>query len=601
MGYHLPSTVQRRKAKMKFLKRFYWKYNFRVVIAVSFTVISIIGMLSIGIIYFSTYTNNSQRQIVEDNAQLVSQVEVNLTNYLRNMMRISDSLYYNVIKDTDFESDNIDREMTLLYEANRDNLVSIACFETDGTLVAAAPVTTLKSHASIAEQEWFVRALNKPENHHFSSSHVQNLFVDSDNRYYWVISLSRGIELTRDGNTTSGILLVDMNFSGIEHLFTKVNSNELGYMYLVDREGEIVYHPKQNLIYSQIAKENNIAAAEYDDGTHMEKFQGEERIVIVKTVGYTGWKIVSVIEKENLHLNNINAVWMTVLSIAILMLIVINQCISIAVTRPLHKLEKSVKQLDLQYPDKIYVGGPEEIRHLGETLRAMVFQMKKLMDDRVKEQEEKRKNELDALQSQINPHFLYNTLDSIVWMIESERYEEAVEMITALANLFRISLSQGKTIITIKEEFQHAQNYSNIQKMRFKNQFQVNFLLDEKLEKYLTIKLIIQPLLENAIYYGMEVTDGDGEILVSGYELDGDIYIDVVDNGIGMPPEQVERLLTGEPYERKRGSGIGLRNVDRRIKLCFGEDYGLKIKSEPDVGTKITIHLPMKLEVQDGK
>lgn len=586
---------------MKFLKRFYWKYNFRVVIAVSFTVISIIGMLSIGIIYFSTYTNNSQRQIVEDNAQLVSQVEVNLTNYLRNMMRISDSLYYNVIKDTDFESDNIDREMTLLYEANRDNLVSIACFETDGTLVAAAPVTTLKSHASIAEQEWFVRALNKPENHHFSSSHVQNLFVDSDNRYYWVISLSRGIELTRDGNTTSGILLVDMNFSGIEHLFTKVNSNELGYMYLVDREGEIVYHPKQNLIYSQIAKENNIAAAEYDDGTHMEKFQGEERIVIVKTVGYTGWKIVSVIEKENLHLNNINAVWMTVLSIAILMLIVINQCISIAVTRPLHKLEKSVKQLDLQYPDKIYVGGPEEVRHLGETLRAMVFQMKKLMDDRVKEQEEKRKNELDALQSQINPHFLYNTLDSIVWMIESERYEEAVEMITALANLFRISLCQGKTIITIKEEFQHAQNYSNIQKMRFKNQFQVNFLLDEKLEKYLTIKLIIQPLLENAIYYGMEVTDGDGEILVSGYELDGDIYIDVVDNGIGMPPEQVERLLTGEPYERKRGSGIGLRNVDRRIKLYFGEDYGLKIKSEPDVGTKITIHLPMKLEVQDGK
>ncbi len=586
---------------MKFLKRFYWKYNFRVVIAVSFTVISIIGMLSIGIIYFSTYTNNSQRQIVEDNTQLVSQVEVNLTNYLRNMMRISDSLYYNVIKDTDFESDNIDREMTLLYEANRDNLVSIACFETDGTLVAAAPVTTLKSHASIAEQEWFVRALKKPENHHFSSSHVQNLFVDSDNRYYWVISLSRGIELTRDGNTTSGILLVDMNFSGIEHLFTKVNSNELGYMYLVDREGEIVYHPKQNLIYSRIAKENNIAAAEYDDGTHMEKFQGEERIVIVKTVGYTGWKIVSVIEKENLHLNNINAVWMTVLSIAILMLIVINQCISIVVTRPLHKLEKSVKQLDLQYPDKIYVGGPEEIRHLGETLRAMVFQMKKLMDDRVKEQEEKRKNELDALQSQINPHFLYNTLDSIVWMIESERYEEAVEMITALANLFRISLSQGKTIITIKEEFQHAQNYSNIQKMRFKNQFQVNFLLDEKLEKYLTIKLIIQPLLENAIYYGMEVTDGDGEILVSGYELDGDIYIDVVDNGIGMPPEQVERLLTGEPYKRKRGSGIGLRNVDRRIKLYFGENYGLKIKSEPDVGTKITIHLPMKLEVQDGK
>lgn len=585
---------------MKFAKMFYWKYNLRVVIAVSFTVISILGMLGVGLIYFSTYTNTSQQQIVDDNTQLVNQVEVNLTNYLRNMMRISDSLYYNIIKDTDFEKENIDKEMTLLYEANRDNLVSIACFETDGTLITATPVNTLKKHADVAEQEWFMRAVDKPENHHFSSSHVQNLFVDSDNRYYWVLSLSRGIELTRDGSTASGILLVDMNFSGIERLFTKVNSSEIGYMYLVDREGEIVYHPRQNLIYSNISEENNKIVVNYDDGTHMETFQGEDRVVIVKTVGYTGWKIVSVIPKANLHMNNINAVWITVLSLAILMLIVINQYISIAVTRPLHKLESSVKQLDLQHPEKIYVDGPDEIRHLGETLRSMVEQMRKLMDDRVKEQEEKRKNELDALQSQINPHFLYNTLDSIVWMIESERYEEAISMITALANLFRISLSQGKTIITIKEEFQHARNYSNIQKMRFKNKFQINFLLDEKLEKYLTIKLIIQPLLENAIHYGMEVMDGDGEILVSGHEMNGDIYIDVIDNGIGMPPEQVERLLTGEPYERKRGSGIGLRNVDRRIKLYFGENYGLNIKSEPDVGTKVTIHLPMKLEVENG-
>lgn len=584
---------------MKFEKIRYWKYNLRVVIAVSFTVISVIGMLATGVIYYSTYTSTAQQQTVEDNMQLVNQVELNLTNYLRNMMRISDSLYYNIIKDTDFASGSIDKEMTLLYEANKDNLVSIACFENDGTLIAATPVNTLKDHADITKQSWFVRALIKPENLHFSSSHVQNLFVDSNNRYYWVISLSRGIEITRDGNTTGGILVVDMNFSGIEHLFTKVNSGDLGYMYLLDREGEIIYHPRQNLIYSELADENNEIAISYDDGTHIEKFQGKDRIVVVKTVGYTGWKIVSVIPKENLYQNwnRINAVWITVLAISILMLIVINQYMSMAITRPLHKLENSVKQLELQYPDKIYVGGPEEIRHLGKTLRSMVEQMRKLMDDIVREQEDKRKNELDALQSQINPHFLYNTLDSIVWMIECERYEEAISMVTALANLFRISLSQGKTIITIAEEFQHAKNYSNIQKVRFKNKFQVSFLLDEKLEKYLTIKLIIQPLLENAIYYGMEAMDGDGEILVSGYEKDGDIYIDVIDNGIGMPPEQVERLLTGEPYERKRGSGIGLRNVDQRIKLYFGNDYGLRIKSEPDVGTKITIHLPMKLEV----
>lgn len=205
--------------------------------------------------------------------------------------------------------------------------------------------------------------------------------------------------------------------------------------------------------------------------------------------------------------------------------------------------------------------------------------------------------EMKALQNQINPHFLYNTLDSIIWMVESEQYEDAISMVTALANLFRISLSQGKTIITIAEEFQHARNYINIQKMRYRNKFQVTFDLDPAIEKYPTIKLIVQPLLENAIYYGMESMDGEGEILVQGFANEGEILIHVIDNGIGMPPEQVNQLLTNGIYKRKRGSGIGLKNVDQRIKLYFGEEYGLEIRSEPDVGTRITIHLPMKMEV----
>lgn len=588
---------------MKLGKVRYWKQNLRVVIVVSFTLIAVISMIAIGLIFYSTYTRMAEQQIIEDNTQLVNQVELNLTNYLRNMMRISDSLYYSVIKDTDFSVENIDKELTLLYEANKDNLVSIACFKNDGSLVAATPVSTLKEQTEVMKQSWFLKALNKPENLHFSSSHVQNLFVDSNNRYYWVISLSRGVELTEDGSTSGGILAVDMNFSGIEQLFTKVNSGDICYMYLMDQEGQIIYHPQQNLIYSELFDENNEAAIHFEDGTHREEFHGEERIVIIKTVGYTGWKIVSVIPKVNLYKNwnQINAVWITVLAVGILILTFVNQYLSTKITQPIHKLEDSVRQLELQHPEKIYVGGSEEIQHLGRTIRSMVEQMCTLMDDVVREQEEKRKNELDALQSQINPHFLYNTLDSIIWMIESERYEEAIDMVTALANLFRISLSQGKTIITIAEEFQHAQNYSSIQKVRFKNKFQVTFALDEKIKKYPTIKLVIQPLLENAIYYGMEAMDGDGEILVQGYEKDGEIYIDVIDNGIGMPPEQVAHLLTDGNYERKRGSGIGLRNVDQRIRLYFGEGYGLYIKSEPDVGTRVTIHLPMKLEVSGNE
>lgn len=572
-------------------------------IAVSFTLISVIGMLALGIMLYATYTRTAEELTIEDNSQLVAQVELNLTNYLRNMMRISDSAYYSVIKNSDFAETTVDKELTLLYEANKDYLVSIACFTEEGALMAATPVNTRKPATDVTKQEWFVRAQKTPENLHFSSSHVQDIFTDSNDRYYWVLSLSRGVELSTNGVISKGILLVDMNFSGIRQLFKKVNSGDISYMYLVDGNGEIIYHPRQNLIYSHLYQENNLVAAGYDDGVHEETFLEENRTVVVKTVGYTGWKIVSVIPEETMHQkwNQNNVIWMTVLSISILLLIFVNQYLSAKIVQPLRKLEDSVKQLELEYPEKIYVGGSEEIQHLGYTIRSMVEQMRKLMDDIVKQQEEKRKNELDALQSQINPHFLYNTLDSIIWMVESERYEEAIDMVTALANLFRISLSKGKTIITIKEEFNHAMNYSNIQKVRFKNKFDVTFMLDEKIEQYLTIKLIIQPLLENAIYYGMEALDGEGEILVQGYERDGDLYIDVIDNGIGMPAETVEHLLTDGKYERKRGSGIGLKNVDQRIKLYFGQNYGLEIKSEPDVGTRVRIHLPKKLEVEEDE
>jgi len=242
-------------------------------------------------------------------------------------------------------------------------------------------------------------------------------------------------------------------------------------------------------------------------------------------------------------------------------------------------------------PD-IYIGGSMEVEHLGKTLRSTVAQIRQLMDDIVVEQEEKRKSELDALQSQINPHFLYNTLDSIVWMITGERYDDAVFMITQLASLFRISLSKGKTVIKIEDEVKHARNYMNIQKIRYKNSFEVDFQIEEDILDGCIVKLVLQPLLENAIYYGMEFMDGEGEIHVRGYRKDKDVYLEVEDNGLGMPEEEAAELLNGKERPHKHGSGVGLVNVHSRLKLRFGEAYGLVIHSCPDEGMMVQIHIP---------
>ncbi len=587
------------KTRMKELllkiARYSRRRTIQFTLSISFSLVALFGMGFSGYMVYSRYAASTKALTIESKEQLIDQVNMNLNAYLRNMMRISNSMYYTVIKKKDLARETLEGEMSLLYEASKDNLVSIVCFEGDGTLIAATPIGSLKSGLNATNQSWFVNANQEIENLHFSIPHVQNLFNDSSFNYHWVISLSRVVELTRNGNISRGILLVDMNYSGIEQIFTKMNRNTSGYVYLTDGNGEIIYHPKQNLINSSLLHENNRAAVTYEDGTHEETYEGERRMVTVRTAGYTGWKIIHVTPTEEFYMSYHQMQFFTgiILLLTIILIFVANQFVSYLIGNPIKKLDDSVKDLEYGKLDlNIYIGGSYEIRHLGRTITSMVRRLHELMDEVVIEQEKKRKSEFDALQAQINPHFLYNTLDSIVWMVESERYQEAIFMVTALANLFRISLSKGKNIISIREEIEHAQNYLYIQKIRYKNRFQVDIDIDPEIHECSTIKLIVQPLLENAIYHGVEYMDGEGEIKVRGYLKEGEVYIDVTDNGLGIPEEALDYVLTDEKREHKKGSGIGLSNVHQRIQLYFGKAYGLEIESILDEGTTIHIHLP---------
>ena len=583
----------------EYIKERYQTASISSITAVSFTIVSVISLGFAGVLLYGRFSSSTEDLIARNNIQLMNQVSLNLETSVRNMMRLSNSMYYCVIKNVDLGVEKLDGEMNLMYESNRDDLVSLACFDEEGNLVAATPIASLKPSVEITAQSWFQKANEKMENLHFSTPHVQSIFADSTSRYSWVISLSRTVELTRGGEISRGVLLVDMAYSGIEQLFDKVNTGGAGYTYLIDGAGEIIYHPRQRAIYSNLNKENNLEAAKYEDGSHRENFEGNERSVTVKTVGYTGWKIINVVPTDEFYLDltQMRLFVFLIVVFAILCIAMLNIFISGRIATPIRRLEASVRELEKGNLNlEIYEDGSQEIRHLGRTLRSMVEQMQCLMEDIVVEQEAKRKSELDALQSQINPHFLYNTLDSIVWMVESGQYKEAISMVTALSRLFRISLSKGKTIITLAEEAEHARNYMNIQKVRYKNRFEFTMEIEPGIQQYSTIKLVIQPILENSIYYGMEYMDGDGIIKVRGYEKDGDILVDVLDNGPGMPREVVDYLLTDGKRVRKKGSGVGLMNVHQRIRLYFGEPYGLEIISEPDEGTLVRIHLPKTFE-----
>lgn len=581
-------------------KKIVYNRSIRNSIFIYFTITSLVAVLLIVISIYSRLSSQLYDTVKQENVNLVNRVDSSMEVYLRNIMKLSDTIYYGIIKNANLSEDSIGEKLTLLYNNNKEQVSNIALISKEGEPISVVPAARFRKNFKAEDEEWFVNALNKTENIHFTLPHVQKMFEKGDNSYNWVISMSRAVEITVGGSTEQAVLLIEMAYQGLEEVLDEVTLGNGGYIYLMDSNGDIIWHPKFELIASGRVKENNLVAAGYDDGSREEIFNGTRQTVVTKTVGYTGWKLVGVIKGTGISLNMLKTRLFIVFVILLIIFIVIliNSYISFRVTNPIRELEKSVKELEEGNLDAdIYMGGSYEVQHLGKSVQDMKFRIKGLMQDIVSEHEEKRKSEFDSLQAQINPHFLYNTLDIIVWQIENEKQSEAVHTVTALARFFRLSLGKGKNIVTVKDEIDHVKNYLMIQHMRFKNKFDYEFDIAEDVLELPSLKLMLQPLVENAIYHGMEFMDGDGMIMVKAWREEDELYLSVADNGLGMTEDKVEMILTGESTSGNgRGSGIGVKNVNERIKLYFGEAYGLTIDSEPDEGTTVIIHLPAKDE-----
>jgi len=581
-------------------KKIVYNRSIRNSIFIYFTITSLVAVLLIVISIYSRLSSQLYDTVKQENVNLVNRVDSSMEVYLRNIMKLSDTIYYGIVKNANLSEDSIGEKLTLLYNNNKEQVSNIALISKEGEPISVVPAARFRKNFKAEDEEWFVNALNKTENIHFTLPHVQKMFEKGDNSYNWVISMSRAVEITVGGSTEQAVLLIEMAYQGLEEVLDEVTLGNGGYIYLMDSNGDIIWHPKFELIASGRVKENNLVAAGYDDGSREEVFNGTRQTVVTKTVGYTGWKLVGVIKGTGISLNMLKTRLFIVFVILLIIFIVIliNSYISFRVTNPIRELEKSVKALEEGNLDAdIYMGGSYEVQHLGKSVQDMKFRIKGLMQDIVSEHEEKRKSEFDSLQAQINPHFLYNTLDIIVWQIENEKQSEAVHTVTALARFFRLSLGKGKNIVTVRDEIDHVKNYLMIQHMRFKNKFDYEFDIAEDVLELPSLKLMLQPLVENAIYHGMEFMDGDGLIMVKAWREEDELYLSVADNGLGMTEDKVEMILTGKSTSGNgRGSGIGVKNVNERIKLYFGEAYGLTIDSEPDEGTTVIIHLPAKDE-----
>ena len=429
-----------------------------------------------------------------------------------------------------------------------------------------------------------------------SSSHVQHAVFGERP---WVITLSRGIRNFTGSGSTEGVFFIDLNYSVISGLCDQNNIGEKGYVFILDRDGNIVYHPQQQQLYNELQTENIEAVLNAEGEMVMTGDGKQEKLYSISRSEKTGWTVVGCMYVEELLEKSENAQSFYVITAIALVVVALflSGLISKNITLPIQRLKDSMAKVQEGDFDAagIVVESQNEIGSLTNSFNMMTNRIQELMEENVHEQEEKRKSELKALQSQINPHFLYNTLDSIIWMAEGKKNEEVVLMTASLARLMRQSISNEDELVSISQEVEYVKSYLTIQKMRYKDKLEFEIDVDPSIKYVHIIKLVLQPIVENAIYHGLKYKESKGLLTVKGYAKDDNVIIEIRDNGVGMDKETLEHI-----FERHKvnyhSNGVGVYNVQQRLQLYYGNDYGITYESEQGVGTTATIVIPGKQE-----
>ena len=529
-------------------------------------------------IFLDRYRSAMVQSAQTSTVQAVSQVSNTVGNYLGDM----DQAMELVEQSMGEEAENRD-EMLSAFLTFRPDVVAVTSYSKEGELLDCWSLGREPREEIFQNLSFDLEKARDYLGAYMTAPHVETIF---EGYYPWVVTMTAPLAQNGEAAWVS----LDLSFSSISSYISNVSIGQRGYCFVMDEEGNIVYHPQQQLLYSGLKAENTPALASLEDGAYVD----DTVIYCITSVEGSDWRIVGVSYVDELVNRNVHEMIRLSFLLAGVLLaaaLLTSWLLSHLLGRPLRGLAAAMESFETDADHFTYrpVGGTREVQELSASFGHMVLRIQQLMTTVREEEINLRKTELKALQAQINPHFLYNTLDSIAWMCEQGRNADAVKMVHALARLFRISISRGHELIPIKKEIEHAESYLQIQKYRYKNQFTYEFDVEEECLDYYCNKITLQPIIENAINHGLDLLVEEGHIGVRVFQQGEDILFCVQDNGVGMTAEQIESIMQRGPHDR---TGIGIKNVNDRLKIYFGKNYGLHITSEPDVGTCVEIRMP---------
>ena len=530
------------------------------------------------LLFLDRYRSAMVQSARTSSSQAVSQVSNTVGSYLRDMGQAME-----LVEQSVSESGESRDWLLAAFLKYRPDVVAVTSYSAGGELLDCWSPGREPRENIFQNLSFDLSAARESEGAYMTAPHVETIF---EGYYPWVVTMTAPLE----GGGEAAWVSLDISFSSISSYLKNVSIGQRGYCFLMDREGNIVYHPQQQLLYAGLKSEDTEALAALEDGDYAD----DTVIYCLASVEGSDWRAVGVSYVDELVNRNVNDMIRLSCLLAVVVLgaaLLTSWLLFRFLGRPLRGLASAMESFESDADHFAYkpVGGTREVQELSDSFEHMVLRIQELMTTVREEEINLRKTELKALQAQINPHFLYNTLDSIAWMCEQGRNADAVRMVHALARLFRISISRGHELIPIAKEIEHAESYLQIQMYRYKNQFTYDFDVDPDCLGYYCNKITLQPIIENAINHGLDLMVDEGRIDVLVRQDGDDIVFSVRDNGVGMSEEQIEAIMQHGPTDR---TGIGIKNVNDRLKIYFGKSYGLHITSEPDVGTCVEIRMP---------
>ncbi|MFF2907243.1 sensor histidine kinase [Paenibacillus sp. NPDC057934] len=468
---------------------------------------------------------------------------------------------------------------------------SVIVIGKDGYVLSNEQKLNMRRSSDMMEEPWYVAAIhsNIPA---LTSARMQKFSMDKDN---WVISLSQEVKDERGQNL--GVVLLDIKYKGLEDYLNGLELGSKGYAFIINSNHEIVYHKDVSYFVDGVKQKQLIAMSRQAQGYDLK----ENRLVYQTHLKGTDWTLVGVSSLDGLQQIRMQLMksFIMVGAALLILILVTSPWIAKSMTRPIHRLEQAMQQVEsgllaISVPET----GVTEVQGLARHFNSMVLEIRQLLKDIETKERALRLHELSVLHSQINPHFLYNTLDTIVWMAEFQDTERVISTTKALAEFFQLSLSGGEEFTTIEKEMAHVSKYLIIQKERYGDKLSYELRYDPALSDLIIPKIILQPMVENAIYHGIREKNGPGSLEIScGRTVEGSVQFIIKDDGAGFDPAilEADTGASGQepvPQVRSKLGGIGIHNVDERLKLYYGQNYGVTITSAPGQGTEVKIVIP---------